>query len=154
MRWSWLSIPNLKGCTVEVWERITNFIPHFIMGVITYPFPDLDYLMFVKGTLGRQQQYTLSETKQNGAAMATVLHHHPLKLQTCLKLYPEKYINIRYMIKYLTYMSVEKPSAGPNLTGPADHSPPWSIATNLNQHYQHMVDLKSLYLIRLYSSFT
>ena len=26
-----------NGCTVEVWEWITNFIPHFITSVITYP---------------------------------------------------------------------------------------------------------------------
>ena len=29
--------PNFKGCNVEVWEWINNFITHFIMGVITYP---------------------------------------------------------------------------------------------------------------------
>ena len=29
--------PNFSGCTVEVWQWISNFIPHFIMGVITYP---------------------------------------------------------------------------------------------------------------------
>ena len=29
--------PNCKGCTVEVWERVSNFIPHFIMNVITHP---------------------------------------------------------------------------------------------------------------------
>ena len=29
--------PNLKGCSVEDWEWISNFIPYFIMGVITYP---------------------------------------------------------------------------------------------------------------------
>ena len=28
-------IPNFNGCTVEVWEWISNFIPHFT--VITYP---------------------------------------------------------------------------------------------------------------------
>ena len=28
--------PNFNGCTIEVWERICNFIPHFIIGVITY----------------------------------------------------------------------------------------------------------------------
>ena len=28
--------PNFNGCTVEVWEWIINFIPHFIMFVITY----------------------------------------------------------------------------------------------------------------------
>ena len=27
--------PNFNGCTVEVWEWISNFIPHFIMNVIT-----------------------------------------------------------------------------------------------------------------------
>ena len=29
--------PNLSGTTIEVWERISNFIPQFIVGVITYP---------------------------------------------------------------------------------------------------------------------
>ena len=28
--------PNLDGCTVEVWKWMNNFIPHFIMDVITY----------------------------------------------------------------------------------------------------------------------
>ena len=29
--------PNFNGRTVEVWKWIGNFIPHFIMDVITYP---------------------------------------------------------------------------------------------------------------------
>ena len=29
--------PNFNGCTVKVWECISNFIPHFITDVITYP---------------------------------------------------------------------------------------------------------------------
>ena len=29
--------PNFNGCTVEVWEWISNFIPHFKMDIITYP---------------------------------------------------------------------------------------------------------------------
>ena len=28
--------PNFNGCTVEVWEWISNFITHFMMDVITY----------------------------------------------------------------------------------------------------------------------
>ena len=28
--------PNSNGSTVEVWERIGNFMPHIIMDVITY----------------------------------------------------------------------------------------------------------------------
>ena len=35
----WDEIPypfaNFNGCTVEVWEWISNFIPHFVMNVIT-----------------------------------------------------------------------------------------------------------------------
>ena len=31
------SFPNFNGCTVEVWEWISNFIPHFTGHVITYP---------------------------------------------------------------------------------------------------------------------
>ena len=29
--------PDFNSCTVEVWDRISNFNPHFIMDVITYP---------------------------------------------------------------------------------------------------------------------
>ena len=29
--------PNFNGATVEVWEWISNFNPHLIMDVITYP---------------------------------------------------------------------------------------------------------------------
>ena len=30
----------IKTCTVEVWEWISDFIPHLIMDVITYPCRD------------------------------------------------------------------------------------------------------------------
>ena len=30
-------LPNFNGCTVEAWEWISNFFPHFIMNVIIYP---------------------------------------------------------------------------------------------------------------------
>ena len=33
--------PNFNGTTVEVWEWISNFIPHFIMDIIAYPCWDL-----------------------------------------------------------------------------------------------------------------
>ena len=44
--WDWIiqPFPNFSGttevCTDEVWEWISNFIPHFIMDVITYPCKD------------------------------------------------------------------------------------------------------------------
>ena len=43
--------PNFNGCTAEVWERISNFSPHFIMRVITYPYWDQSYSMLVKGAI-------------------------------------------------------------------------------------------------------
>ena len=33
--WDEITIPNFNGCTVEVCEWISDFIPHFIMDVIT-----------------------------------------------------------------------------------------------------------------------
>ena len=41
--------PNSNGCTVEVWEWISNSIPHFIMAVITYRCWDQNWSMLVKG---------------------------------------------------------------------------------------------------------
>ena len=37
--WDEITYPflNFNGCTVEVQEWISNFIPHFIMDVTTYP---------------------------------------------------------------------------------------------------------------------
>ena len=31
---------NLNGATVEVWKGISNFIPHYIVDLITYPCRD------------------------------------------------------------------------------------------------------------------
>ena len=31
---------NFNGCTVEVWEWVSNFIPNFKMDVISYPCQD------------------------------------------------------------------------------------------------------------------
>ena len=33
--------PNVNGAAVEIWERMSNFIPHFTGYVITYPCYDL-----------------------------------------------------------------------------------------------------------------
>ena len=38
--WNGISypFPNFSGSAIEVWESISNFIPHIIMDVITYPY--------------------------------------------------------------------------------------------------------------------
>ena len=40
MEWTYSSIPKLQRSTVEVWECISDFIPHFIRHVVTYPYWD------------------------------------------------------------------------------------------------------------------
>ena len=44
--------PHLNDCTIEVWEWISNFIPHLIMDVVTYPCWDLSKSMLVKEAPG------------------------------------------------------------------------------------------------------
>ena len=52
--WDEITYPflNFNGCTIEVWEWINIFIPHFVMDVITYPCRDLSKTMLVKGATG------------------------------------------------------------------------------------------------------
>ena len=53
VRWNLLSIPRLqKGCTVEVWEWLSNFTSYWIIDVITYACRDLRYSMLMKGAPG------------------------------------------------------------------------------------------------------
>ena len=40
--------PNFNGATIEVWEGINDFIPHFLMDVITYPCWDLKLIHISK----------------------------------------------------------------------------------------------------------
>ena len=49
--WDRITYPlsNFNGAAVEVWGCISNFIPHFIIHVITYPCWDQSYSMLVKG---------------------------------------------------------------------------------------------------------
>ena len=43
--WGEITYPflNFNSCTIEVWESISNFIPHFIMDVNVITYPCLDY---------------------------------------------------------------------------------------------------------------
>ena len=40
---------NFKGCTIEVWEWISIFVPHFIMDVITYGLESKDLITLCAG---------------------------------------------------------------------------------------------------------
>ena len=44
----YLPFPNLNGKTVEVWEWISNFFPHFTGQVVTYPYCDWSHSMLSK----------------------------------------------------------------------------------------------------------
>ena len=52
--------PNFNGCTIEVWEWISNFFPHFITDVITYPCWDYRLSMLVKGAHGGTKWHLLN----------------------------------------------------------------------------------------------
>ena len=43
---------NFNGCTVEVWEWISDFISHLSVDVITYPYWDRSSTMLVKRAIG------------------------------------------------------------------------------------------------------
>ena len=49
--WDEITYPfsNFNDATFEVWERINNFIPHFIGHGITYPHWDWSKFMLIKG---------------------------------------------------------------------------------------------------------
>ena len=55
--WNYLSTPKLQSCTVEVWEWIRNFIPHFVMVVITYPCWDSNGHVSKKGSQVTMHQW-------------------------------------------------------------------------------------------------
>ena len=61
--WSEITYPfsNFNGCTIEVWEWISYFLPHFVMGVITYPW--WDKLKLVHISKRNQEELMISDTK-------------------------------------------------------------------------------------------
>ena len=68
--------PNFNGCTVDVWEWISNFILHIIGHVMTYPCWDLSYTMIVKGAHGSKVTIVLLAVKWS-IPESISLHHDP-----------------------------------------------------------------------------
>ena len=56
--WDEITYPflNINGCTVEVWELISYFIPHFVMDAVIYPCWDQSETVLVKGAPGRYKR--------------------------------------------------------------------------------------------------
>ena len=52
--WDAIDYPfqNLNVATVDVWEKVSDFIPHVTGHVITYPSWNYSLSMFVKGPPG------------------------------------------------------------------------------------------------------
>ena len=61
------SFSNVNGCIIEVWEWISNFIPHFIMDIITYPCWDWSNNMLAKSDPGHHCACRCSGTQQHQA---------------------------------------------------------------------------------------
>ena len=45
------SFPNFHGAIVEIWEWISDFVPHFIVNVVTYPWWNYSESVLVKGAI-------------------------------------------------------------------------------------------------------
>ena len=63
--------PYYNGCTVEGWEWISNFIPHFIGYVIIHPGWDLNPAMLKRGAPGLNQ-LTYKQMVTHGLVLSTI----------------------------------------------------------------------------------
>ena len=54
--------PNFNGATAEVWEWMSNSIPHFMTDVIIYLYSNCFVSMLVKGTIGVGVQHKTRDT--------------------------------------------------------------------------------------------
>ena len=61
------SFSNFNGCNIKGWEWISNFIIHFILGVIIYSCRDYRWSVLVKGS---QKWSNWLRSKQNGRYFA------------------------------------------------------------------------------------
>ena len=82
--------PNFNGATGAT-VVLTNFIPHFIMNVVTYPYWDWRKALLVKWALGRDLQYGYSE----------LIHKTPKKMICSLW----RFVTVQYMLIH-TYLLV------------------------------------------------
>ena len=57
IQWHYISIHTLQRHTVEVWEWISNLVPHFMMNAITYPCCNWSQIMLVKRAPGRNGEW-------------------------------------------------------------------------------------------------
>ena len=61
---------NFNGCTIEVKEWISNYIPRFIMDIITYPCWDSNWIALQLLTSGT----SFTNTDQLSSSMDKLLH--------------------------------------------------------------------------------
>ena len=69
--------PNIIGVAIDVWEWISNFIPHFIMDVITYSCWELNQSMLVKGAPGSLCGLGSISKPLAGSQIEDILNFHP-----------------------------------------------------------------------------
>ena len=79
-----------NGCTFEVWEMINNFIPRYIMDVVTYSWWDLSYSLLLKrGPWSSWNHYPTGSfnLRHNLALNMKILQLH------CSKRYPGQWLS-------------------------------------------------------------
>ena len=93
---------NFNGCTVEVEEWISYFIPHFIMDLITYPCWDYSLAILAKGATAQH--------RDSGSTVSVYItsrsrHMSGLKsLGTCVFVYQLANVNNRKQQKCLALL--------------------------------------------------
>ena len=83
--------PNFNGATVEVWELLSNIIPHFMMDVITYPYWDKRWSMLVKlGTGAAGAMIQLSDAWVYPQPPTKLIWHQigSIHLSHCFHIFP------------------------------------------------------------------
>ena len=67
--------PNFNGCTVEVWEWISNFIPHFWGHVITYAcYFQINVTVYKWISHSIDEQFNMVFTNGKGAQAGTIIN--------------------------------------------------------------------------------
>ena len=77
--WDEVTYPfqNFNGCTVEVWEWISNFIPLIIMNVITYPKHGTTFYSYIRQGTGRMSnmfRYCLITCLRYSSYLNSLIH--------------------------------------------------------------------------------
>ena len=100
---------NFNGCTVKVLDWISNFIPHFTMDVLSYPYWDIKLIHVIKR--GHMRQYELLNSQTIIGFLCTIAKPFCTQKISYLNIYIQIFIsgNICYTISMLSWENTQTP---------------------------------------------